>query len=260
MKRVKKNKKIIRKKFIFLVIILLLLIFLLNKAIYGIISFFSNNQISLNSIPFTPKKNEIYETIKLDYNENYTGIGQKSISNQDGFFTTFTDISGKTYKEYKQNGSASWSNKKYWDGDMKDTGCGITAISIILSAYNFDVTPEDLRKKYYPVLNGELISKELSKSFNINNSDFLYDDVSMSKKKITNHLRENKPVLICVWNKPTINRWTTASHYMALLAADDNDMVYVSNPNGLENNSKSSGWYNFNEVGPYIAKVLYIYK
>jgi hypothetical protein len=35
-------------------------------------------------------------------------------------------------------------------------------------------------------------------------------------------------------------------------------MVYISNPNGLENSSKSSGWYNFNEVTPYIAKALYI--
>lgn len=34
--------------------------------------------------------------------------------------------------------------------------------------------------------------------------------------------------------------------------------VYVSNPNGLQNNSKSSGWYDINEVTPYIAKALYI--
>ena len=45
---------------------------------------------------------------------------------------------------------------------------------------------------------------------------------------------------------------------MALLAADDN-MVYISNPNGLENDSKSSGWYDIDEVSPYIAKALYVY-
>jgi len=27
---------------------------------------------------------------------------------------------------------------------------------------------------------------------------------------------------------------------------------------GLKNDSKSSGWYNFNEITPYIAKALYI--
>ena len=49
-----------------------------------------------------------------------------------------------------------------------------------------------------------------------------------------NHLETNKPIIVCVWNKPTDNRWTTASHYMVLLATDGNNMVYVSNPNGLE--------------------------
>jgi hypothetical protein len=29
-------------------------------------------------------------------------------------------------------------------------------------------------------------------------------------------------------------------------------------PIGLENDSKSSGWYNYDEVLPYIAKALYI--
>lgn len=53
------------------------------------------------------------------------------------------------------------------------------------------------------------------------------------------------------------NRWTTASHYMALLATDEN-LVYVSNPNGLENSSKSSGWYSFDEVLPWVAKALFV--
>ena len=84
--------------------------------------------------------------------------------------------------------------------------------------------------------------------------------ILLSEKSITEHLKENKPVLICVWNKPKENRWTTASHYMVLLACDSNNMVYISNPNGLENNSKSSGWYDFKEVLPYIAKALYVNK
>ena len=90
------------------------------------------------------------------------------------------------------------------------------------------------------------------------NSDFYYDSTHLSNKSIINHLKTDRPIIICVWNKPTDNRWTTASHYMALLATDGNNMVYVSNPNGLENNSKSSGWYNINEITPYLAKALYI--
>ncbi len=200
-----------------------------------------------------------YKTIKKDINLDYAGIGQKKVEHKDGYFTTFTTQgkNPKTYLEYKQNGTASWSNEKYWDGVMADTGCGITAMATILSGYQKEFTPEDLRQKYFPVLKGDNIPKELS-NFGIKNSGFYYDTTNLSNLSIQNHLQTNRPILICVWNKPTPNRWTTASHYMVLLASDNKGNVYVSNPNGLEHNSKSSGWYDINEVTPYIAKVLYI--
>lgn len=200
-----------------------------------------------------------YKMIKEDSNPSYAGIGQKKVKNKDGYFTTFTteEKNQKTYNEYKQNGNASWSNKKYWDGVMADTGCGITAIATILSGYHKNFTPEDLRQKYEPVLNGAQIPNELS-NFGIKNSGFFYDTTHLSNLSIQSHLQTNRPILICVWNKPTANRWTTASHYMVLLASDGKGKVYISNPNGLENNSKSSGWYDINEVTPYIAKILYV--
>ena len=142
-------------------------------------------------------------------------------------------------------------------GTMAENGCGITSISIILSGYNKNYSPESLRKKYYPRLDTEKISSELSNTFGIKNSDFHYDSKSLSKDVFVDHLKSNRPILICVWNKPQNNRWTTASHYMALLATDG-DLVYISNPNGLENSSKSSGWYSFDEIMPYIAKALFI--
>lgn len=201
-----------------------------------------------------------YAIIKQDTNSNYLGVGQKKVENKNGYFTTFQTQNGKVYKEYKQNGSASWSKNAYWDNTMESDGCGITAISIILSGYKKSLTPEDLRKRYYPVLHGDNISYELTNTFGITNSDFLYDQTSLSNTYIKNHLKDDNPILICVWNKPKENRWTTASHYMVLLATDSNEMVYVSNPNGLENDSKSSGWYNINEISPYIAKALFIKK
>lgn len=199
-----------------------------------------------------------YEIIKQDENSNYSGVGQNKVNDKDGYFTTFTTSNNKVYKEYKQNGNSSWSNSKYWDNTMETDGCGITAISIILSGYGKNLTPEDFRKEYYPVLNSDRIPSILSDTYGIDNSGFLYDSSSLSNEAIQSHLEKDKPILICVWNKPSSNRWTTASHYMVLLASDGNDMVYVSNPNGLENSSKSSGWYDINEVTPYIAKVLYI--
>lgn len=134
---------------------------------------------------------------------------------------------------------------------------GITTMAIILSGYNKNYSPEDLRKKYYPVMNYDNFSKELN-SFEIDNSDFYYDSTHLSNNNIINHLKTNRPIIICVWNKPSNNRWTTASHYMALLATSNNNLVYISNPNGGKKDSKSSGWYDINEVSPYIAKAIYI--
>lgn len=201
-----------------------------------------------------------YKTIAQSQNKDYAGVGQKECHNQDGYFTTFTTEENhqKTYFEYKQNGESSWSQNSYWGGTMEKNGCGITALSIILSGYQKDFTPEDLRKKYHPVLNAEEISVELSETFGIKNSDFYYDKTHLSKQAMLEHLQTNRPILICVWNQPHENRWTEKSHYMVLLATDGKQNVYLSNPNGGKNDSKSSGWYDIYEVFPYIAKALYI--
>ncbi len=200
-----------------------------------------------------------YDIVKLDKNKNYSGEGKKYVDGYDGYFETFTTGKEnlKIYREYKQNGDASWKNNKYWGGTMEENGCGITSMSIILSGYGKHYTPEALRKMYSPVLRAEDISSELRDSFGLKNSDFYYDVVHLSKKSIINHLKSNRPILICVWADKGENRWTTTSHYMVLLATDG-DMIYVSNPNGLKNNEKSSGWYKSSEIIPYLAKALYI--
>lgn len=252
---VMKNRK--RKKINLRKVILLSIIFVLILAIISNIRQKSPNNYSTSNI-WINKDSSKYKIIKQDHNSNYSGIGQEQVTGKDGYFTTFTTENKKIYKEYKQNGNSSWSNKKYWDGTMAESGCGITAMSIILSGYNKNYTPDDLREKYYPSLNGNKISYELSHTFGIANSDFYYDSTHLSNKYIVKHLQSNKPVLICVWSKSGENRWTTASHYMVLLATDNHGMVYISNPNGLENSSKSSGWYDINEVLPYIAKALFI--
>lgn len=115
-----------------------------------------------------------------------------------------------------------------------------------------------LRVRYSPALNMENLSHELSATFGIKNSGFVYDSKYLSNDYITNHLESGRPVIVCVWAQAGENRWTTASHYLVLLATDGNGMVYVSNPNGLENNSKSSGWYDINEVTKYLAKAIFI--
>ncbi len=246
------KKKLNKRKVLIFILLMMVIICLYNNFVNNFSNFHSNLTLFNSS--------DKYKVIKQDINNNYLGIGQEKVKDKDGYFTTFTTVDKykKTYIEYKQNGDSSWSNNEYWGGTMAENGCGITALAIILSGYGKNYTPEDLREMYYPVMDYEKFSNELSSKFGIKNSDFYYDSVHLSDESIIEHLQSNRPIIVCVWNNPTDNRWTTASHYLVLLAADNNNMVYVSNPNGLENNSKSSGWYNIDEVTPYIAKALYI--
>ena len=220
-----KKKKLNKKKLIFFILIIFLIIYLRNLLSDPNATFFSDIFGFLNS--------SNYKVIKQDKNKEYVGIGQETVKNKDGYFTTFTttEDNKKIYKEYKQNGKSSWAKHTYWGGTMTENGCGITSMAIILSGYNKDFSPEDLRNKYYPVLDYSKISKELSSTFGIKNTDFYYDSTHLSKKAISEHLQTNRPILVCVWNKPSENRWTTSSHYMVLLATDGNGMVYISNPN-----------------------------
>lgn len=232
--REKRRKNI--KKFFTLIILCIVIYYIFNTCII-------NNMI-----------------IAKSYNSNYSGTGQKYIKNKDGYFTTFIteEENQKIYNEYKQNGKSSWAKKEYWGGTMEENGCGITAMAIILSGYGFEITPEDLREKYFPVLDYSKLSNELSEVYGIKNSDFLYSNVYFSENKLKEHLLTNRPVLICVSAGSKNNRWTAKSHYMVLLAIDNKDMVYVSNPNGLKDSNNSSGWYKLDYVIPYIAKALFI--
>lgn len=242
----RKRKRLKIKKILF---ILFLIFFVINLY---------NNKLKIHYFFLNISNLSGYKVIKQDKNPNYSGIGQEKVTGKDGYFTTFTTDTEKTFIEYKQNGNGSWADLEYWGGTMADNGCGITSMSIILSGYGKDYSPNNLRKKYEPKLNYDKLSSELYESFGIKNSDFYYDSVHLSQKYIEEHLQTGRPVLICVWDKPNKNRWTTKSHYMVLLASDGNGMIYVSNPNGQKDDSKSSGWYKADEVIPYIAKALFI--
>lgn len=255
-KRKLKRKRKRRKIFFFLLIILIISFTLFKKARLRRDIIESAND-TLNYYLEKTGISSPYKDIKMDTNENYAGVGQEKISGE-GYFTKFTtvDANKKTFTEYKQN-VEPWKNNEYWNGNMEDYGCGITAMSIVLSGYGQNLTPEDLRTKYYPRLDYTKLSKEL-KSYGVDNTDFYFDAKSLSEASIINHLKTNRPIIVCVWNKPEENRFTSKSHYMVLLAGTDDGKVYISNPNGEENNYRSSGWYDFDEISPYLAKVMYI--
>lgn len=255
-KRKLKRKRKRRRIFFFLLIILIISFTLFKKARLRRDIIESAND-TLNYYLEKTGISSPYKDIKMETNENYAGVGQEKISGE-GYFTKFTtvDANKKTFTEYKQN-VEPWKDNEYWNGTMEDYGCGITAMSIVLSGYGQNLTPEDLREKYYPRLDYSKLSKEL-KSYGVDNTDFYYDAKSLSSESIINHLKTNRPIIVCIWNKPEENRFTSKSHYMVLLAATDDGKVYISNPNGGEDDYRSSGWYDFEEISPYLAKVMYI--
>ena len=121
---------------------------------------------------------------------------------------------------------------------MRENGCGITSLAIVASGYGLDITPEDLRRKYYPHLEGDEMKSAL-KAMGFKSTDFYFHQSYLNKKYITDWLKTNRPIIICVGNKDE-NMWTTSSHYMALLDVNEKGLVYVSNPNGLEGEEKAS--------------------
>ena len=211
---------------------------------------------SVYIIYFYFSNNIVVDNIGKCSNSLYEGTGQVKVKNKDGYSTIFVTKENRKFIEYKQNGDASWSQNEYWSGTMEENGCGITALSIILSGYGIEYTQEDLRQKYKPHLNGNDISKALKNDFGIENSDFYYASIYFSKNYIMNKLEEGNIILVCVWDKPN-DVWTKKSHYMVLLASDGEDKIYVSNPNGT-NKENPSGWYETNKILPYIAKALFI--
>lgn len=161
-----KKKKLNKAKVLF---VLCIGMFLFFSARFVYQNF--NEIIDLMHIFFKDNTTDEYSIIKEDNNDNYLGKGQETVDNQDGYFTTFTTINNKTFNEYKQN-EGSWKNHQYWNDNMEESGCGITAMSVILSGYGINNTPDDLRNKYYPVLNGENMSKELKGYGIVTENDF----------------------------------------------------------------------------------------
>lgn len=117
-------------------------------------------------------------------------------------------------------------------------------------------TPDSLRKKYYPHLPGDDIPKVLQEDFSVSCSDFMYDTSLFTKQNFSRQLREKGPILICVNNSPSY-RWTSASHYMVLLATNDKDEFYVSNPKNNVENKKKSNWYKASDILPYVVKAVF---
>lgn len=230
----KKKKKLHPFRKVFILVLIAICVYLgyeyqTHGNLDQVIQVFS--KINLTKIKFNEQS----------YSSNNLIEGQIPVNHKDGYTTTFTTLNAKyqkTYKEYKQNIESSWNENSYWGGTMSKNGCGITSMAIIASGYGINVTPEDLRKEYYPHLEGEKMQFAL-KEMGIKCTDFYYHKSYLSKKYLSDWLETNRPVLICVGSEKE-NDWTNSSHYMVLLDINKEGMVYISNPNGLDGDKNAS--------------------
>ena len=246
----KKKKKTLHPfRTIFLMLIIAVCIYLgyeykTNGNLNNVVQVFS--QIDLSKIDFSKFDLSKINLSKIGFNKQSFSLNN-SMDNQDldeekdGYISTYTTIRSKhkkTYKEYKQNLDSTWSNNSYWGGTMRENGCGITSMAIVASGYGLKTTPEDLRKKYYPHLEGEEMASALKK-MGFKCTDFYYHNSYLNKKYISDWLKTNRPIIICVGSKKD-NKWTNSSHYMVLLDVNSEGLVYLSNTNGLDGEENSS--------------------
>lgn len=164
-----------------------------------------------------------------------------SISTGNGGGTEYTSSSGKKYIEYKQF-DAAWANKSFAGGTMKNSGCSLSAVAVILTGYGKNVSPESLRQS----VNGQMTN--LCTLLSNNGVASKRITHKLSSTEIIEQLKTGKPIIVLV-GKP----WASSNaHYMCLLdykSSGSKNMVYVSNPG--KNASHYNGWYDVDEISPY---------
>lgn len=170
------------------------------------------------------------------------GAGGVSGAAGEGYRGKYT-VGNKVYIEYLQY-AGLWKGNFYMGGTMKNSGCSVTSIAVILSGFGVDKNPEDVRRINPNGISvtGVLESSGLKTSV-VNRP---------SATQVLNHLKTGNPVIINAghgyWSK-------TSGHYFPVLAVDGN-RVYVSNVGS----SSKTGWYDINKVLEDNKKVIFISK
>ncbi len=165
----------------------------------------------------------------------------------DGYVGEFTSRLGKTYKNYKQN-MGSYANQR-WCGTsiIKNDGCSLISVCIILSGYqNKEIDPLALARQYAVPGAGMNIDDALSG----NGITFTrVGDVTFTetqKNNVKQHVATGKPAIIKV---VLPSPFTTSKHYMAILDYNEaTNEFYVSNPWYGNNSYGKTGWVNADEV------------
>lgn len=181
-------------------------------------------------------------------NSDIIKYGETSLSG-DGYPNSYVSKAGRTYRNYKQNiGSYSLSQ---WCGTsiVKNDGCSLIAVTIIVSGYrNSEVNPLELAQKYAVKGAGMSIPGALLGE-GISFTEPLGADITFSeqqKETIKNYVKGSGPAIIKVVPP---SQFTNSTHFMALLDynASTNEF-YLSNPYTGNNSYGVSGWIDADRV------------
>lgn len=128
---------------------------------------------------------------------------------------------------------------------MKNSGCSVTSVAVILSGYGIDKNPEDIRRTN----GGSLISiTGVLNSYGLNATE----DYNPTASKILNHLKSGNSIIVNAGN----GYWShSTGHYFTVLAANGNS-VYVSNVGS----STKTGWMDVNQILLNNKKVIFVSK
>ena len=162
---------------------------------------------------------------------------QKNVSGGNGYTTTYTNQSGKEFKEYKQNGAPYSNQQIYGPGNtISNVGCGVTSVSIVASGYGINKDPYECYS-----LNSNLTNSLRAMGLTVTEMgrfEGRNTGVQFDKNKIIEHLKSGNPVIIYVLRSAG-STFTSNKHYMALLDVKDNgNQIYVSDPW----NTGHTGW------------------
>lgn len=174
---------------------------------------------------------------------NGGGAGGVSGAGGDGYRQKYTTGSGKEYVEYLQY-SGPWKYNPYMGGNMKNSGCSVTSVAVILSGFKIDRNPEDVRR----IGPGGISITGVLNSFGLKTQVIN----KPSTTQVLNHLSSGNPVIINAGN----GYWSRSTgHYFPVLEAQGNQ-VYVANVGS----SSKTGWYDINKVLQDNKKVIFISK
>ena len=111
----------------------------------------------------------------------------------------------------------------YWGGTIWGKGCGPTTLGIIASGYGIDANPKTIAEYMGGNTGSGTLSNALTNYLHLDNTVYTSD----IKNKLRDNLRAGRPVVVSTSNK----LFTNGSHIIGAITINDNDEVWISNPN-----------------------------